>query len=226
MHLRREIFFTAFRILTVTSETKCSLQAWAPYLIVALASGLASYRFKLPMTMRSCFYPILGEYTWGWPGDLIDGLTIVSTVSGVCTSLGLGAIQLEVGLERVGIVDTDNQEESQRVHVISIWVITCIATVSVMSGLDVGIKYFSEFGFGLGMLILTLVFCLDKTNYILNLFVQEIGYYFQWSILQLNFHTDAFGQLTTGEGRATDGLSADSGWMNSWTVFYIGTCFA
>jgi choline-glycine betaine transporter len=59
------------------------------------------------------------------------------------------------------------------------------------------------------MLILVLVFVLDKTNYILNLFTQEIGYYFQWSILQLNFHTDAFGQLETGEGRAIDGMSAE-----------------
>lgn len=90
--------------------------------------------------MRSCLYPILGEYTWGWIGDLVDALTIISTVSGVCTSLGLGAIQLETGLKRVGVVNTETDEDSTRVHVISIWVITLIATVSVMSGLDVGIK--------------------------------------------------------------------------------------
>jgi choline-glycine betaine transporter len=63
-------------------------------LIVAIASGLASFKFGLPLTIRSTFYPILGDYCWGWMGDLIDGYSIVMTVAGVCTSLGLGAIQI------------------------------------------------------------------------------------------------------------------------------------
>jgi choline-glycine betaine transporter len=63
-------------------------------LIVAIACGLASFRFGLPMTIRSTFYPILGEYCWGWMGDVIDGYSIVMTVAGVCTSLGMGAIQI------------------------------------------------------------------------------------------------------------------------------------
>lgn len=70
------------------------LAGWAPYLIVAVCMALAGFRYKLPMTLRSCFYPMLGEYTWGWVGDLIDGVSIVVTVAGVCTSLGLGAIQV------------------------------------------------------------------------------------------------------------------------------------
>jgi choline-glycine betaine transporter len=77
--------------LTVTNW---GVNGWAPYLIVAVCMALAGFRFKLPMTFRSCFYPILGDYTWGWVGDLIDGASIVVTVAGVCTSLGLGAIQV------------------------------------------------------------------------------------------------------------------------------------
>jgi choline-glycine betaine transporter len=57
------------------------ITGWSQYLVVAICSGLASFRFKLPMTLRSCFYPLLGEHTWGWIGDVIDGFSIVATVS-------------------------------------------------------------------------------------------------------------------------------------------------
>lgn len=131
----------------------------------------------------------------------------------------MGAYQLAAGLERVGAID---DADSTRVHVISIWVITLIATGSVVSGLDVGIKILSEFGFGLGIVLLWLCLILDKTNFLLNLMVQEVGYYFQWSLLLLNFHTDAFGQLQSGEGRAVDEGAAEAWWMDAWTIFYIG----
>ncbi|KAG7351478.1 choline/carnitine/betaine transporter [Nitzschia inconspicua] len=195
---------------------------WSQYLVVAICAGLASFRFKLPMTLRSCFYPILGEHTWGWMGDVIDGFSIVATVSGVCTSLGLGAFQLAAGLERVGAID---DATSTRVHVVSIWVITLIATGSVVSGLDVGIKFLSQLGFGLGMVLLWLCLVFNKTNYLLNLMVQETGYYLQWSILQLNFHTDGFGQLQTGEGRAVDGCLDN---LLCWLVGVVGSlcCYA
>lgn len=156
---------------------------------------------RIDSNRNVCAYPIFHYY------------------SGVCTSLGLGAFQLAAGLERVGAI---GDADSTRVHVISIWVITLIATGSVVSGLDVGIKILSEFGFGLGIVLLWLCFVLDKTNYLLNLMVQECGYYFQWSILLLNFHTDAFGQLQNGQGRAVDDKAAEAWWMDAWTIFYIG----
>lgn len=192
-------------------------------MVLAICTGLASYHFNLPLTLRSCFYPLLGEYTWGWIGDLVDGYAIVTTVAGVCTSLGLGALQISAGLQRVGVVDQDLSESQElTVQLCSIWVITLIATASVVSGLNLGIKYLSQFGFGLGMLLLFLVFVMDKTEYLLNLMVQEVGYYFQWSLFLLNFWTDAFGQLKEGEGRAVDGKASETWWMDTWTVFYIG----
>lgn len=149
------------------------ITGWSQYLVVALCAGLAGFRFGLPFTLRSCFYPLLGEHTWGWIGDVIDGFTIVTTVAGVCTSLGLGAFQLKAGLEFVGAIGEDLEPgKVQTVHVISIWVITCVAAVSVVSGLDIGIKYLSQLGFGLGMVLLVIVFVLEKTNYMLNLIVQ------------------------------------------------------
>jgi choline-glycine betaine transporter len=149
------------------------ITGWSQYLVVAICAGLASFRFKLPFTLRSCFYPLLGDHTWGWIGDIIDGFTIITTVAGVCTSLGLGCFQIAAGLKRVGAIDDDlDAEGTQKVHVITIWVITVIATASVVSGLNVGIKLLSELGFSLGMLLLFLVFILDKTSYLLNLIVQ------------------------------------------------------
>ncbi|KAL3934455.1 MAG: hypothetical protein SGBAC_009834 [Bacillariaceae sp.] len=199
------------------------ITGWSQYLIVAICAGLASFRFKLPMTLRSCFYPMLGDYVWGWIGDVIDGYTIVTTVAGVCTSLGLGAFQIAAGLKRVGAIDKDiSDDDLTDVHLYSIWIITCLATISVISGLGVGIKYLSQIAFGLGQLLLFWVFTMERTNYILNLIVQEVGYYFQWTVFQMNFHTDAFGQLNHGEGRAVDGNSAATWFMDAWTIFYIG----
>ena len=106
---------------------------WSPYLVVALCAGLAGFRFNLPFTLRSCFYPLLGEYVWGWIGDIIDGFTIVATVAGVCTSLGLGALQVKAGLQFVGAVPEDlSPEKEQTVHLVAIWVMTMVATASVI----------------------------------------------------------------------------------------------
>lgn len=195
---------------------------WSPYLVVAISLGLASFRFDLPMTVRSGLYEILGDYTWGWCGDLIDATSIVTTVAGICTSFGLGSMQLLQGAQRLGWVEMDLSEDQEtRKNVIIIWVITGCATLSDVSGLNVGIKYLSQIGFCIGMLLLFLVYVMEKTNYLTNLIVQTVGYFFQFCVFQVQFWTDAFGQLQEGEGRAVDGNSAASEWQNWWTVLYI-----
>jgi choline-glycine betaine transporter len=144
-------------------------------------------------------------------------LSVLVNTAGICTSLGLGAFQIVAGLQRLGWVDPDQSEEQEtRTLAIIVWFITIIATISVISGLDVGIKYLSMFGFGLGLLLMFFVLALERTNYILNLTVQSIGYYFQWSIFQLNFWTDAFAQLPEGEGRAVDGQESPAWFMDAW----------
>lgn len=148
------------------------ITGWSQYLVVALCAGLAGFRFGLPFTLRSCFYPLLGEHTWGWMGDVVDGFAVVTTVAGVCTSLGLGAFQLKAGLQVVGAVPSEQDaQKTQLTEIVSIWIITLIATCSVVSGLSVGIKYLSQLGFGLGMILLVLVFVMERTNYLLNLIV-------------------------------------------------------
>lgn len=164
-----------------------------------------------------------GDYCWGWIGDLIDGFSIVMTVAGVCTSLGLGVIQMVTGLQRLGWIDPSktSEEDLKNQYVVVIWTITLLATISVVSGLKVGIKTLSNVAFGLGTLILFLCFVMDKTYYLLNLVVQTTGMYLQWNLFQVAFWTDAFGSLNAGEGRAVDGNSAATWWIGAWTVFYL-----
>jgi choline-glycine betaine transporter len=81
----------------------------------------------------------MGDHIWGWPGDVVDAFTIVTAFSGICTSLGLGAIQISAGLRRVGAIDPDLFYENTALHVICICVVTCVATLSVVSGLNYGI---------------------------------------------------------------------------------------
>ena len=136
-------------------------------------------------------------------------------------SLGLGVLQIMEGLKRMGTIASDIDPDLElRYQIVMVWIITFIATTSVVSGLDKGIKYLSLLGFCLGMVLLILIFCLDKTSYLLNLQIQSMGYYMQYSIFQLHFWTDAFGQLKAGEGRAVDDKAAEQWWMDSWTVFY------
>lgn len=198
-----------------------AVAGWAPYLVVAICMGLAGHRFNLPMTFRSCLYPVLREYTWGWIGDVIDGFTIVVTVAGVCTSLGLGAIQIVVGFQFLGWVDKDASEDRiSTIQNLTIWAITAIATISVISGVHAGVKFLSFVAFLLGMLLLMLVFVMEDTKFLLNLNVQEVGFFLQNSLFELNFWTDAFGQIRKGGGRASDGKASAEWWMDAWMVFY------
>ena len=188
------------------------IHAWIVYVIVGLLLAFVGYRKGLPMTIRSCFYPLLGDNMYGWMGDLVDILSVVCTMFGVCTSLGFGVMQLNTGINRI----FNNVEYSVTNQIIIIWCVTALATASVISGLKIGIRRLSEICFVLGMFIMLIGFFADDTWYLLNVFVQSVGYYLQW-ILQLGFHTDAFAQM----GNAPDGKEAPL-WMNDWTIFYWG----
>lgn len=204
--------------------------AWTGYVCIGVVAGIAAFREKLPLTMRSCFYPVLGKYIWGFWGDAIDGFSIVVVVSGVCTSLGLGAIQLCDGISRLTGLPIDStanagEEGTRNAQVICIWIVTAMATVSVVSGLDLGIRILSVIAIIFGFVLWFLVLFLDDTKFMLNLMVESVGWYFQSNILEIFFATDAFGQLTRGNGRGIDGdqyqgLGAASWWMNAWTIYY------
>ena len=178
------------------------LHPWAVYSIVGLSLAYGSFRRGLPLSIRSAFHPLLGERVHGRAGDVVDILAVVSTLFGVATSLGLGAMQVNAGLHRVA-----GLTQSTAIQMVIIAVITAMATASVVSGLNVGIRRLSELNMGLAGLLLLFVFIVGPTTFILNAFVQNIGAYVR-ELLSNSFWTASFGGAQRRE------------WLGEWTVFY------
>ncbi|RPD44293.1 BCCT family transporter [Hymenobacter sediminis] len=176
------------------------LHAWAIYALVALALAFFTYNRQLPLTVRSAFYPFLGERIHGISGDVIDILAVIATLFGLATSLGLGVKQVAAGLHHVFPVIINDVTT----QVILIAVITGIATVSVMTGVDKGVRILSEWNVRIALLVLVAVLVLGPTVFILGSFVQNTGYYIG-NFMQLAFWNEAF---------------SNTNWQGTWTVFY------
>ncbi|MGM0506448.1 MAG: BCCT family transporter, partial [Bacteroidota bacterium] len=175
------------------------IHAWSVYAIVALALAFFAFNRKLPLSFRSVFYPILGDRINGWMGDVIDILAVLATLFGLATSLGLGAAQAGAGIEYVfGL------ENTVWLQVIIIAGVTAIATISVVLGIDKGVRVLSEFNIRLAGLFLLFILIVGPTLYILGSFVQNTGHYIQ------NFPSYA----------TWTQIYEDGDFMNSWTVFY------
>lgn len=175
-----------------------ALHPWAIYAILALGLALFSFNKGLPLTVRSVFYPLLGERIWGWPGHLIDILAVLATLFGLATSLGYGAAQASSGLNFLFDVPLGNT--TQIVLVIGI---TAIALFSVVAGLDAGVKRLSEINMMLAVLLLVFVIAVGPTLDILSGFFGNLGAYFQ--------HLPA---LSNPVGRD------DANFSQGWTAFY------
>jgi choline/glycine/proline betaine transport protein len=175
------------------------LHAWAVYAIVALALAFFAFNRKLPLSFRSVFYPLLGDRINGWMGDVIDVLAVLATLFGLATSLGLGASQAGAGIEYVfGL------ENTTMLQVFIIVGVTAIATISVVLGIDKGVKVLSEFNIRIAALFLLFILVVGPTFFIFSSFVQNIGHYAQ------NFPSFAFWTQSYEEGS----------FMSTWTVFY------
>ncbi|GHG95448.1 BCCT family transporter [Pseudodonghicola xiamenensis] len=174
------------------------LHPWAIYAVVALALALFSYNKGLPLTIRSAFYPILGERVWGWWGHVIDVLAVFATLFGLATSLGFGAQQANAGLNYVFGVPV-----GATAQVLLITGITSIALVSVLRGLDGGVKVLSEINMGIAALLLLFVLFAGPTLLILTDFAEGLGAYLK-EIVPLS---NPFGR-------------EDTGFVQGWTSFY------
>jgi BCCT family betaine/carnitine transporter len=150
------------------------LHPWAIYAVLALGLALFSFNKGLPLTMRSVFYPILGERVWGWPGHIIDILAVFATLFGLATSLGLGAAQAGAGLNYLFGVPT-----GETTQVVLVVFITAIALVSVLAGLDAGVKRLSEINMTLAALLLLFVIIVGPTLAILTGFASNMVAYLQ-----------------------------------------------
>ncbi len=175
--------------------------AWAIYALVGLSLAYFTYSRGLPLTIRSVFYPFFSNRIYSWVGDVIDIFAVLATVFGLATSLGFGVQQVASGLSFV--LGIDNGLVTQ---VSLIAGITLIATISVVSGIQKGVKFLSEMNMRIAVGLLLIIIILGPTVFILNSFIQNTGSYVShlltWS--------------TWGESYA------QGQWQNSWTVFYWG----
>ena len=135
-----------------------ALHPWAIYAVLALALAFFTYNRGLPLTLRSAFYPILGERVWGWWGHIIDTLAVFATLFGLATSLGFGTEQALAGLNYQFGWGT-----GPGAKVLLITVITVIALVSVLRGLDGGVKILSEVNIAMAFLLLLFVIFVGPT---------------------------------------------------------------
>lgn len=179
------------------------VHAWAVYAIVGLALAYFTFNKKLPLTIRSIFYPIFGEKIYGWRGDLIDIISVIATLFGLATSLGFGVQQVNAGLSHLfGI------EYGSTWQIGLIILITLFATLSLVLGLDKGIRRLSEWNMRLAITLLLFVLIIGPTVFILKSFVQNLGYYLN-HFFDLSFWTESF-----------SGVKESKHWQNSWTIFY------
>ncbi|MPZ08778.1 MAG: BCCT family transporter [Kiloniellaceae bacterium] len=135
-----------------------ALHPWAIYAVVGLSLAFFAYNFNLPLTLRSTFYPIFGEAVWGWTGHIIDTLAVFATLFGLATSLGFGTEQALAGLNFLFGTSTGN---AARVILISL--ITAAALISVLRGLDGGVKVLSEINIALAALLMVFILFVGPT---------------------------------------------------------------
>lgn len=174
------------------------LSPWAIYAVVGLSLGFFTHNKGLPASIRSCFYPILGERVWGWPGHIIDLLAVVSTVFGLATTIGLGATQAASGLGYMF-----NFEPKLWIQVALVASMTGLAIISVLRGLDGGVKFLSNLNMVMAFALLMFIIIAGPTVAILTGFGDNF----------LAYITDT-PALTNWIGRD------DEGWFHDWTIFY------
>ncbi|MBS3796600.1 BCCT family transporter [Pseudoalteromonas sp. BDTF-M6] len=173
------------------------LHPWAIYAVVALSLAFFSYNKGLPLSIRSIFYPILGDRAWGWPGHVIDILAVLATLFGLATSLGLGAQQASAGFNHV--FGTDGGVGLQIGVIIGV---TLLAIISVVRGIEGGVKVLSNINMILAFALL--------------LFVALVGFAAAMGNLPNTFlgYVENIIPLSNPHGRE------DETWMHGWTVFY------
>lgn len=178
------------------------IHAWAVYGTIALALAYFGFRYKLPLALRSCFYPLLKERINGKLGDLIDIMALLATLFGIITTLGFGASQLGAGLHQLGWIS----ENSFSLQMVVIVVVMSLAIFSAISGVGKGVKILSELNLTLAFCLLIFVLVAGPTLYLLSAFSDNIGTYLS-NLVQLSFKTYVYEQEHTA-------------WFSGWTILY------
>jgi len=179
---------------------------WAIYGLTGLALAYFSFRHGLPLSMRSALYPIIGERIHGPIGHVVDIFAILGTLFGIATTLGLSVTQINAGLNYLW----PQIPVSTTVQIISIVVITALATCSVVAGMDKGIKNLSLLNMVLAITLMLFVFAVGPTIFILETFLQNTGSYLN-NIIERTFNLQAYTR---------------SDWIGNWTLFIFGWTIA
>ncbi|NHI00274.1 BCCT family transporter [Oceanimonas sp. MB9] len=180
--------------------------AWAIYVIIALILSVYCYRHGLPLMVRSVLYPLIGERIYGRIGDVVDIFAICGTLFGVATSMGFGAIQINAGINHL----VPAIPASLTVQSVLIMLVTLLATLSVVSGLNKGIKILSNINMTIAVILMLFVLFAGNTVPVMNMFVQNLGEYFN-SLMGKTFNLYAY---------------EETSWIGGWTVFYWAWWFA
>ncbi len=174
------------------------LHPWAIYAIVALSLAIFSFNKGLPLSVRSIFYPLLGERVWGWPGHVVDILAVFAIMFGLVTSLGIGAQQAGAGLEHLFGIPTGNLT-----MVLLIIAITAVALWSVVSGVDKGVQQLSKINLLLALALLLFVIVVGPTLEIFKGLFSNLSAYIAY-----------LPALANPVGRE------DTNFVQGWTAFY------
>ena len=177
------------------------LQAWSVYIVVGLSLAYFSFRHGLPLSVRSALYPLIGDRIYGPIGHAVDIFAVLGTMFGVATSLGLGVMQVNAGLNFLFDV-----EISTYVQILLIVFITGMATISVVAGLDAGIRRISELNLLLALVMLVFILVAGPTATLLSALMQNVGGYLS-SMVDMTFNLYAY---------------EPKEWMGDWTLFYWG----
>jgi choline/glycine/proline betaine transport protein len=179
------------------------IHAWAIYVLMALGIAYFSFRKGLPLAIRSCFYPLLGERIHGSIGHAIDIIAVFGTLFGLATSLGLGAMQVSAGLRHLFGLPHDTTTQ-----LVLIAAITAVATISLVTGVKRGIRRLSELNIVLALLLMLFVFCAGPTKSIVTTGWEGAGGYLR--------------EILTRTFKVAGSTEADADWMKAWTLFYWG----
>lgn len=178
------------------------IHAWAIYGIVGLSLSYFSYRYRLPLSLRSCLYPILKDKINGRWGNAIDVFALCSTFFGITTTLGFGVVQINSGLKILNIIP----ETSFTYQIIIVCVLVSISILSAVSGVDKGVRILSNINIVTAIALMLFVLFLGPTVYIIGSFTEGLGNYFN-NFFNLTFSTHVYEEETLP-------------WFYKWTILY------
>jgi choline/glycine/proline betaine transport protein len=178
------------------------IHAWAIYGVVGLSLAYFTFRYKLPLSLRSCFYPILKNRINSAAGDSIDAFALCSTFFGITTTLGFGIVQLNAGLVQLGVI----ANKGFVYQVIIVIVIMTIAILSASSGVNKGVKFLSQLNIISAVALMLFILILGPTSFLLGTFSEGIGYYLN-QFFTLTFNTHAY-------------EPESQPWFFQWTILY------